>query len=111
MKNMGKDDEKLAKLRKESLDRVRHNIKIGKVDDAINYLTNYIVYTAVLPGEVDKSELHYLLGNAFRKKGDFSEALNQYKVAVDLNPNSPAVEARKALQGILSFYYKDNYNH
>lgn len=106
-----REDKELAKMREESMERVKQDIREGRVDDAIRFLANSIVYAAVVPKGIDKAELHYLMGNAYRKKGDFSEALNQYRAAMDIDPKSPAVEARKAIQGILSFYYKDKYNH
>ena len=95
---------------REDLDKVRTYIKEGKLDDAIRYLANCIVAAAITPGE-DKSELYYLLGNAYRKKGDFDLAMNYYTLAIEENPETPAVEARRALHGIMSFYNKDMYNH
>jgi len=95
---------------KEDLDRVRKDIKEGRVDDAIRYLTHCIVTAEITP-DADKSELYYLFGNAYRKKGDFHLAMDYYTKAIEENPDSPAVEARKVLQGIMNFYNKDMYNH
>lgn len=92
------------------LDKIREYIKNGELDHAIRYLANCIVAAAITPG-ADKSELYYLLGNAYRKKGDFDLAMNYYTLAIEENPETPAVEARKVLQGIMSFYNKDMYNH
>jgi tetratricopeptide (TPR) repeat protein len=92
------------------LDQIRKDIKEGRVDDAIRHLTNCIVIAAITPG-ADKSELYYLFGNAYRKKGDFRLAMDYYNRAIDENPQTPAVEARKVLQGIMNFYHKDKYNH
>lgn len=55
-------------------------------------------------------EAFYLLGNAYRKQGNWQQALNNYRRAIDLNPDSPAVEARQALMEILEFFNKDMYN-
>ena len=50
------------------------------------------------------------LGNEYRKKGDFPTAMNNYMEAIELDPDSPAVEAKKMLEDILNFYNKDAYN-
>ncbi|EJX08740.1 hypothetical protein EVA_03176 [gut metagenome] len=52
----------------------------------------------------------YLLGNAYRKRGDWQQALNQYLEAIDRNPDSPACAARDMLMDILNFYHKDMFN-
>ena len=56
------------------------------------------------------AEEFYRLGNEFRKKGDWQQALNNYMEAIALDPKSPAVEAKKMLEDILDFYHKDAYN-
>jgi tetratricopeptide (TPR) repeat protein len=53
---------------------------------------------------------YYEQGNAFRKQGLWSEAINCYIQAAELDPDSPAVEAKRMLDDILSFYHKDAYN-
>jgi tetratricopeptide (TPR) repeat protein len=53
---------------------------------------------------------YYEQGNAYRKAGNWQEAINCYIKAVELDPNSPAVEAKQMLDDILSFYHKDYYN-
>lgn len=55
-------------------------------------------------------ELYYLRGNAYRKSGNWQQALNNYLEAVSLNPESPAAEAHRMLMEILEFYNKDMYN-
>ena len=92
------------------LDLIRAQIKEGRLDEAISRIANCIVLAAITP-EKDKSELYYLLGNAYRKKGDFQLAMNYYTRAIKENPDTPAVEALKTLQGIMNFYNKDMYNH
>ena len=37
-------------------------------------------------------------------------ALNNYQYAIDINAESPAVEARSMLMNILEFFNKDMYN-
>ncbi len=56
------------------------------------------------------AEEFYRLGNEFRKKSDWQQALNNYMEAIALDPESPAVEAKKMLEDILDFYHKDAYN-
>ena len=56
------------------------------------------------------AEVYYLRGNAFRQKGDWKMAMNAYLSAIDLNPDSPAVESYRAAQQVLSFYHTDYYN-
>lgn len=56
------------------------------------------------------AEEYYKLGNKFRKEGNWQEAINNYIMAVELDPQSPAVEAKKMLDDILDYYCKDMYN-
>jgi tetratricopeptide (TPR) repeat protein len=97
-------------MNEDELNGIRKDIKEGRLDDAIRHLANRIVVSSLDP-KADKSELFYLLGNAYRKKGDFGQAMNFYNRAINENPDTPAVEAKKVLQGIMSFYNKDKYNH
>ena len=57
-----------------------------------------------------KSDELYERGNAFRNQGNWQEAINCYMEAIELNPDSPAVEAKAMLDDILNFYNKDAYN-
>ena len=52
----------------------------------------------------------YEQGNEFRKQGQWHEAINCYLQAIELDPDSPAVEAKRMLDDILAFYHKDAYN-
>ena len=56
------------------------------------------------------AEEYYRLGNRYRKEGNWQEALNNYVAAIELDPESPAVEAKKMLDDILNYYCKDMYN-
>ena len=56
------------------------------------------------------AEEHYQQGNRFRQQGDFAEAINQYILAIELDADSPAVEAKAMLDDILNYYNKDIYN-
>ena len=56
----------------------------------------------------------YEQGNAFRKESKWHEAINCYiqaiAQAIALDPDSPAVEAKRMLDDIMAFYCKDMYN-
>lgn len=56
------------------------------------------------------AEEYYQKGNEARKRGLWHEAINNYTLAAELDPDSPAVEARKMLEDIMNFYCKDMYN-
>jgi tetratricopeptide (TPR) repeat protein len=53
---------------------------------------------------------YYQLGNRYRQEGNWQMALNNYMEAIALDPDSPAVTARKMLEDILNYYNKDLYN-
>lgn len=53
---------------------------------------------------------YYRRGNDCRRRGDWQEAINNYIAAIELDADSPAVEAKKMLDNILGFYNKDAYN-
>ena len=61
-------------------------------------------------GGVMDDSLFYLLGNAWRKKGNWQMAINNYLEAIHLNPESPARQALEIANEILAFYNKDMYN-
>ena len=53
---------------------------------------------------------YYQLGNEYRRKGDWNHALDNYMEAIELDSESPAVEAKRMLDDIMSYYCKDMYN-
>ncbi|MBQ4174114.1 MAG: tetratricopeptide repeat protein [Prevotella sp.] len=59
---------------------------------------------------MSQAEEFYRLGNKYRKEGNWRMAINNYLEAIELDPESPAVEAKKMLDDILNFYHKDAYN-
>lgn len=81
--------------------RIKLLISDGRVSEAETELSNI-----ASPDDM----VYYLRGNARRKLGDWQGALNNYLEAIELNSNSPAVEARKSLMDILEFFNKDMYN-
>ena len=91
----------------EQIENLKELINQGDVDTAIEQLNQLLLETSV---EIEKDILYYLRGNAYRKKGDWKQALDNYQYAINLNPDSPAVQARKMAIDILNFYHKDMYN-
>ena len=57
-----------------------------------------------------ESRDYYKHDNECRRRGDFGDAINCYIKAIELDPDSPAVEAKSMLEDILNFYNKDAYN-
>lgn len=86
-------------------DRIKALLDEDKADDAIALLERY----RADGGSLDDT-LFYLLGNAWRKKGNWQMAMNNYLEAVHLNPESPAQQALDIANEILDFYNKDMYN-
>lgn len=89
----------------EKLTQAKELIGKGEVESAINILNQCIA-----DHEACTDEPFYLLGNAYRKQGNWQMALNNYLEAIEKNPESPAVNAKKMLMDILEFYNKDMYN-
>ncbi|MCD8263253.1 MAG: tetratricopeptide repeat protein [Tannerellaceae bacterium] len=86
------------------METIRQLITEGKTDQAICLLDKILGENAHDP------VAYYLRGNAYRKQGDFRQALNNYLSAIEIDPGSPAVEAHKMLMGIMKFYNKNLYN-
>ena len=85
------------------LEQIDKMIQSGLIDNAIEVLHSFI-------SEKPDDQAYYLLGNAYRKKGDFKNAMENYLEAIAINPDSPAVEAHQMLINILEFYHKEIYN-
>ena len=86
-------------------DRIKALLDAHKADEAIAQLEQYCA-----EGGVMDDTLFYLLGNAWRKKGNWQMAMNNYLEAMNLNPESPAKQALDIANEILDFYNKDMYN-
>lgn len=84
---------------------IKELIKADRTQEAIHLLNNYIIGHPACGDEP-----FYLLGNAYRKQGNWQLALNNYLEAIERNPESPAADARKMVMNILEFYNKDMYN-
>ncbi len=86
-------------------DRIRALLDAHKADEAIALVEAFRAEGGVLD-----DTLFYLLGNAWRKKGNWKMAMDNYLEAVALNPDSPAAQALDIANEILDFYNKDMYN-
>lgn len=86
-------------------ERAKVLLAADKADEAIGLLNDF----RDGGGEMD-DELFYLLGNAWRKKGNWQMAMNNYLEAIHLNPESPARQALDIANEILDFFNKDMYN-
>lgn len=64
----------------------------------------------ILEEDKTNDRVYYLLGNAYRKMGDWQNAINNYLQAMELNPESPARQAYEMANDILNFFNKDMYN-
>lgn len=86
---------------------LKERIDRGEVDAAIEELTELLQNPSV---EHERDMLYYLRGNAYRKKGDWKRTLDNYQYAIEINPDSPAAQARTMVMDILNFYHKDMFN-
>ena len=89
----------------EQLNTIKQLINQGNVEQAIPQLDK--ILQSDFPG---KDEAYYLRGNAYRKQGNWQQALNNYQYAIDLNPDSPSRQAYNNVIDILNFFNKDMYN-
>ena len=86
-------------------ERIGDLLSRDRADEAIGLLERF----REEGGKMD-DELFYLLGNAWRKKGNWQLAISNYLEATQLNPESPAAQALDIANEILAFYNKDMYN-
>lgn len=89
----------------DQLHTIKELINQGDVDKALEALDEFLRTTSAR-----KDEAYYLRGNVYRMQGNWQQALNNYQTAIELNPSSPAVQARQMVMDILDFYHKDMYN-
>ena len=89
------------------LDIIRQLINEGEVTQAIKQLEILLLDEEYINSH---DEVFYLLGNAYRKLGNWQQSLNHYQKAIDINPDNPALQAKQAVIDILEFFHKDMYN-
>ena len=85
-------------------EQIKKEIDLGHLDEAMKMIKEG------LQADSTDAYLHYLKGNLYMKSGDWRQATNCFLRSEELDPNSPAVEARKMLADIMNFYNKDLYN-
>lgn len=93
------------RLNMEKLDTIKELISQGETELAIKELDLFLQTSAE-----HRDQAYYLCGNAWRKQGNWQQALNNYRRAMDINPDSPAKNAYAMVMDILNFYNKDMYN-
>ena len=89
-------------------ERIKQLIASGHYDEALGLCDNAIKGSNGSP-KVTAHAL-YLRGNAWLKKGNTRQALNNYLQSIELDPDGPAAIAYKHIQEILNFYDHDLYN-
>lgn len=87
------------------MEKIKQLIYDGNTQEAINQLN------IIISKDQTIDEAYYLRGNAYRKEGNWKNAVNDYLAAMELNPDSPAHQAYQMAIEILSFYNKDMFNH
>ena len=85
----------------EQMETIKELINQGDVNKAIEALDTLLTQSDF----AGKDEVYYLRGNAYRKQGNWQQALNNYQSAIEINPESPALQARKMVMDILEFYH------
>lgn len=102
----------------EEVEQIKKQIATGNTENAIERLKSIISQleeeintSSPIEAKSSLAEYYVLLGNAHRKNSAWKQALDHYQRAIDLDPTSTAVDARKHLIDILNFYHKDMFNH
>lgn len=84
---------------------IKQMIENNEIDNTISKLNEIIAL------DPKQDMAYYLLGNVYRKHQDWQKSMNNYTIAIELNPYSPAVQAKKMCSEILDFYDTNRYNH
>ena len=85
----------------ETTDIIKDLIAENRLEEAIELLNRRIEQNEKY------DEAYYLLGNIFRKKGDWKQATFYYLSATEINPESPAKQAQEVLVDIQNFMNPD----
>ncbi len=89
----------------EQLNCIKKLINQGNIEQSLQKLDE------LLHSDFDlKEEAYYLRGKAYCKLGNWQQALNNYRCAIELNAESPAGPAYEMVMKILNFYNKEMYN-
>ena len=87
------------------IEEAKKLLKQNKPEQAISVLSKYIEYE-----DPQSDEAYFVMGNAYRRMEELSQAMNCYLKASEINPNSPAKDAYEQTIEILEFYNKDLFN-
>lgn len=91
------------------LQEIKETLVNGNSDKTI--INGVIVSLKQFIAQNPKSDdAYFLLGNAYRRREEWGEAMNAFQSAVELNPNSPAKIAYRSIQEVLDFFNKDMFN-
>lgn len=101
---MKKQDTTVGDAPQEELTRIGKLIEDNLADEAIAEIGRLLT---LYPGN---GRLLYLRGNAWRKKGSWGDAINDFLAAAQADPQGPGAEAAGILRDILEFRNKDLYN-
>lgn len=85
----------------ETTDIIKKLINENRLEEAIELLNQRVERNR------KDDEAYYLLGNIYRKKGDWKQATFYYLSATEINPNSPAKQAQEVLIDIQNFMNPD----
>ncbi|MBP5457949.1 MAG: tetratricopeptide repeat protein [Paludibacteraceae bacterium] len=86
------------------LSELKEALHEGNVADVVSQLESYVSL------HKDSAEAYFLLGNAYRKMENWEMALNNYQIAMDMDPEGPASLAYNATIEVLEFFNKDMFN-
>ena len=91
-------------MKQEIEDKIRSLLREGNIAEAETLLEQ-------LNREgKDDDAVFYWLGNVQRQRNNWQKALQYYARAIELNPKSPAQEARQMLLDIVQFRDMQRYN-
>lgn len=84
--------------------RIKEMLAEGRTSEVVELLEAFLATNA------QDDEAYFLLGNAYRKMENWQMAMNSYRQAMEINPESPARLAYDMVVQILDFYNKDMFN-
>lgn len=87
-----------------TLKEIKNIIDNNEIERAIALLNE------IIEQDVNCEEAYFMLGNAYRKLGDWKGAISNYCKAKELNPSGDGAKAYEATIEIMNFYDIDRYN-
>lgn len=86
------------------LQKINELITLNRIEDAIKELNEYI------DSHPDSDEAFFMRGKLHWRMGDKRQAMNDYNMAVEINPESSATRALENAHAIQSFFNPDLLN-